>query len=78
MTDAQLYFAVGLPILAVLVSLVVSLVQISGIREDMRGLRGEVRDGLRDMRTDMHVEVSGIREDIKVLTGKVHEMMGHK
>jgi hypothetical protein len=41
-TNLQLYLAVGLPTIAVLASMVVSLVQISGIREDMRELRREV------------------------------------
>ena len=40
MTDARLYLAIGLPITVVLTSLVVSLVQISAIREDIRELRG--------------------------------------
>ena len=41
-TNLQLYPAVGLPTIAVLASMVVSLVQISGIREDVRELRREV------------------------------------
>jgi len=39
----QLYLAVGLPTLAVVTSLIVSLVQISGIREDIRELRGDMK-----------------------------------
>jgi len=39
MTDAQLYIAVGLPVVAVLSSLVISMFQISGVREDIRGIR---------------------------------------
>jgi hypothetical protein len=35
MTNLQLYLAVGLPVIAVLASMVVSLVQISGIRDDV-------------------------------------------
>ncbi|MGI8742354.1 MAG: hypothetical protein ACR2NN_07235 [Bryobacteraceae bacterium] len=46
MTDLQLYIAVGFPTLAVLPSLTISLVQISGIREDMRELRREVNTKL--------------------------------
>lgn len=42
MTDLQLYTAIGLPTIAVLASLTISLVQISGIREDGRDLRREV------------------------------------
>ena len=63
MTNLQLYLAVGLPTFAIVVSLIVSLVQISGIRGEILGIRGElsgVRDDLREIRGDM-----------KLLTGKV-------
>jgi hypothetical protein len=63
MTSTQLYPAIGLPILAVLSSLVVSLVQISGIRTEISDIRADLRE---------------IRSDIKLLTGKVYEMMGHR
>lgn len=43
MTDLQLYIAIGLPVIAVLASLTVSLVQISGIREDIREMRGDIK-----------------------------------
>ena len=43
MTNEQLYLAVGLPILAVVSSLVISLLQISGIREDIREVRGDIK-----------------------------------
>jgi len=63
MTNTQLYLAIGLPILAVISSLVVSLVQISGIRTEISDLRADLRE---------------IRSDIKLLTGKVYEMMGQR
>ena len=59
-TDIQLYIAVGLPTIAVLASLTISLVQISGIRAELAGLRDDMRE---------------IRADVKLLTGKVYEMM---
>jgi hypothetical protein len=43
MTNTQLYLAIGLPMLAVGTSLVISLVQISGIREDIRELRADMK-----------------------------------
>jgi len=46
MTNSQLYLAVGLPVLTVLVALVVNLVQITGIEGDVNGLRGEVKFAL--------------------------------
>jgi hypothetical protein len=67
MTDLQLYLAVGLPIIAVLASLTVSLIQISSIREEMRANMHEIREDIRE-----------IRSDIKLLTGKVYEMMNQK
>ena len=41
LSGLQLYVMVGLPIVAVLASLTVSLVPVSGIREDMRELRSK-------------------------------------
>ncbi len=43
MTNTQLYFAIGLPCLTVVASLVISLFQISGIREDIREIRNDVK-----------------------------------
>jgi len=63
MTDTQLYLPIGLPILAVLTSLTISLVQISGIREDMRAMRAEFREEMR-----------ALRSDLTTLTGKVIEI----
>jgi hypothetical protein len=63
MTNLQLYLAVGLPTFAIVASLIVSLVQISGIRGELSGVRDDLRE---------------IRGDMKLLTGKVYEMMGQK
>jgi hypothetical protein len=43
MSNIQLWIAVGLPIIAVLAALVISLFQISGIREDIREIRGDIK-----------------------------------
>ncbi len=59
MTDVQLYLAVGLPTIAVLASLV-SLVQISAIRDEIREIRTDIRE---------------IRTSVNLLTGKVIELM---
>jgi len=58
MTNTQLCLAIGLPTLAVLASMVVSLVQISGIREDMRELRREVNTKI-DLLTGKVYEMMG-------------------
>jgi hypothetical protein len=82
MTDLQLYLAIGLPIIAVLTSLAISMYQISGIRDDMRGIRGDVRSQISGLRDDIRSDITGIHEDIreiradvKLLTGKIYEMM---
>jgi hypothetical protein len=43
MSDTQLYLAIGLPMFAIITSLTISLVQISGIREDIRELRTDMK-----------------------------------
>jgi hypothetical protein len=43
MNNLQLYIAIGLPTIAVLASLVVSLFQISAVREDVREVRMDVK-----------------------------------
>jgi hypothetical protein len=43
MNDLQLYIAIGLPTVAVLASLVVSLFQISAVRVDVREVRMDVK-----------------------------------
>jgi hypothetical protein len=42
-TPLQLYLAIGLPVLAVLASMTVSLFQISGVRDDVREIRSDVK-----------------------------------
>jgi len=52
MNNLQLYVAIGLPVIAVLASqasLTISLIQISAIREDIRGMRADFRADLRDL-----------------------------
>ncbi len=43
MSDQQLCIAIGLPIIAVISSLIISILQISGIREDIREIRGDIK-----------------------------------
>ena len=74
MSNLQLYIAVGLPTIAVLTSLVISLVQISAIRQEMHAQNSAIREELREIRED----IRGIRSDIKLLTGKVYELMAQK
>jgi hypothetical protein len=64
MSNLQLYLAVGLPTFAVVSSLVMSMFQMSGMREDMRELRREMNN-----RSEI------INGKIDILTGKVYELM---
>ncbi len=70
MTNAQLYFAIGLPCFTIVTSLIISLVQVSGVRDSIKEIREEIREIREDIRE--------IRSDIKILTGKVYELMGEK
>jgi len=74
MTDTQLYFALGIPMLAILTSLTISLVQVSGIRGDMRGMRQEFREDLAANRQEAREDRLKIHADLAALTGKVIEI----
>jgi hypothetical protein len=77
-SNLQLYIAVGLPTIAVITSLVISLVQISAIREDMRTQIGAIREDMHSQIGEIREDIREIRSDIKLLTGKVYELMGQK
>jgi hypothetical protein len=74
MTDTQLYLALGLPIVAILTSLTISMLQVSGIRGDMRGMRAEFREDSHGLRADFREEMRAVRADLNTLTGKVVEI----
>jgi hypothetical protein len=61
MSDLQLYIAVGLPTIAVLTSLVVSLFQISGIRDDIREIRGDIKT-MNAKLADMDLEIAKLMD----------------
>jgi hypothetical protein len=84
MSNMQFYFAMGLPTLTTLASLLVLLADIRGLRadtrEDTKSLRGEMkslRDELRSDMRDLRSEVRDLRSDVNasvtLLTGKVLE-----
>jgi hypothetical protein len=74
MTDIQLYLAVGLPIIAVLTSLTVSMLQVSAIRGEMHGIRADFREDMRSLRADFREDMRAMRADLNTLTGKVVEI----
>jgi hypothetical protein len=43
MTNAQLYFAIGVPMVAVVASLVLNLFLMSGVRDDVREIRADIK-----------------------------------
>jgi hypothetical protein len=59
MTNTQLYLAIGIPMLAVIASLVINILNVSGIRDEIRDVRLDIRE---------------IRGDLKLITGKIAEM----
>jgi Mg2+/Co2+ transporter CorB len=79
MTNIQLYLAIGIPIIAVLTSLTVSMLQISGIRSDMRGFRAESREDLHGIRAEFREDLRGIRaglrEDMLAIRADLREDM---
>jgi len=78
MSNLQLYVAIGLPTIAVITSLIISLVQISAIREDLRAQIGALREDTHAQIHEIREDIREIRSDIKLLTGKVYELMGQK
>lgn len=75
--DFQLYLTIGVPTIAVLASLTVSLVQISAIRQDMAENLREIRADIRELRADMRgirAEMLEIRNDIKIIVSKLVEL----
>jgi hypothetical protein len=81
MTNIQLYLLVGLPIIAILTSLTVSILQVSAIRgevvrihDDMRALRADFREDMKSMYADFREDMRAIRADLNTLTGKVIEI----
>jgi len=70
MTDTQRYLAVGLPIIAILTSLTVSILQISAIRAEV----ARIHDDMRGLRADFREDMRAMRADLNTLTGKVVEI----
>lgn len=64
MSNAQFYVAVGVPTFMVLITFLLNMVQISGIRSEMAALREDMR-GLRE-------EMRDLRAEIRDLVGAVH------
>lgn len=64
MTNTQLYLAIGLPCITVITALVISLVQISGIRDDIRSLLSKL-DLLTGKVAEMDTRLAVVEERLK-------------
>ncbi|HEV2378870.1 MAG TPA: hypothetical protein VG206_03630 [Terriglobia bacterium] len=64
MSSSQLYLAIGLPCITVMTALVVSLVQISGVREDIRPLVSKL-DLLTGKIGEMDTRLAVLEERVK-------------
>jgi hypothetical protein len=66
MNNTQFYLSIGLPIIAVLASLVISLFQISGTREDIREIRADIKPllGLKGEMAGLKGEMVALRESL--------------
>jgi hypothetical protein len=74
MTEGHLYLAISVSIIAMLASLTLSLIQVSGIREDMRTFHAETREDARALRSEFRQDLQGLRADLTALTGRVIEI----
>jgi hypothetical protein len=81
MSDVQLYLAIGIPMIAVLASLTVSLVHTSAIRRDIPELRsgasGETSTTCRpalSIRDDVNGQISAIRDEVREIRSDIREI----
>ena len=72
MTNQQLYLAIGIPSLLVLLTWLANFVQNSNSRTELRSeistLRTEVRADISSLRTEMATELRAVRSDINMIT----------
>ncbi len=67
MSDTQLYFAIGIPCFTIIVSLIISIINVAGIRQEMR----EIRADFRAMRSNFADDIRSIRATLDLMTGKL-------
>jgi hypothetical protein len=71
MSNNQLYLAIGLPCITIMVSLIISLVQLSGVKDSIREIREDIRslnakfDILTGKLAEMDTRLSVIEERVK-------------
>ena len=78
MTDTQLYFAIGLPCLTVMASLVLSMFTISGVRDEIRTLCSELRTEMTAMRADLTSDIKNIVGKLGAMDVEIAKLMDRK
>ena len=63
MSNLQLYFAIGLPCFTIISSLIVNILTVSGIREDIREIRSDLKNIVGAL-NDLDKRVSLIQDRI--------------
>lgn len=74
MSNFQLYIAIGLPVIAVLTSLVISLFQISGVRDDMRQIRNDFTGRFDSMERKIDGRFDSVERRLEMVQGDLHNM----
>ena len=79
MTNAQLYLAIGVPSILVLLGILLNFFQYNSLRTEIRseinGLRNEFANDIGGLRAEMMSIRAELRADISLLTGKVIELV---
>jgi hypothetical protein len=58
MTNNQLYLAIGLPCITIMVSLIISLIQLSAVKDSIR----EIREDIRSLATKIDILIGKLAE----------------
>lgn len=70
MTNLQLYFSIGIPTLAVMISMLLNILQIAGIRSELQAFREETRAGM----IEIHADIRELRQQIANLVTAVNAL----
>ncbi|MGI9070342.1 MAG: hypothetical protein ACR2JB_03175 [Bryobacteraceae bacterium] len=71
MTHLLSSLAVGLPVFAIIVALVVNLVQITGIKSDVNSLRADI-NGLHGEMNSLRGEMNALRTEVNSLRSEIN------
>jgi hypothetical protein len=74
MTDIQLYFAIGAPTFAILISFVGSMLQVNTINARITSLETGINARLISLETSLNTRISSLEGRFETLIGKVIEV----